>query len=261
MSSAMGLPAIAGRRAAVTGAGNGLGRAITHALVDEGAEVVAVGRRRETLEETRRLSSDPDRVIPCVADVSDESSLAESGLGSGELQVSILVNNAGVPGPVASIVDLTVQEWDEVFATNVRGKFLVIRQVLPAMLHARFGQIINIASVTGKRPLVRRTPYASSKMAVIGLTRTLAAEVGPAGVIVNCLSPGPVEGPRMDRNFRLEAEATGKTLEEAEREFVKRAALERLIQPDEVGAAVIAMLRMPGLCAADIDLSAGMIAP
>jgi NAD(P)-dependent dehydrogenase (short-subunit alcohol dehydrogenase family) len=97
-------------------------------------------------------------------------------------------------------------------------------------------------------------------MAVIGLTSTLAFEVGPAGVNVNSLSPGPVDGPRMDRNFRLEAERSGRTYDEAVDTFVSRAALGRMVTETEVGAAVLAMLAMPGLCGADIDLSAGMVA-
>jgi NAD(P)-dependent dehydrogenase (short-subunit alcohol dehydrogenase family) len=97
-------------------------------------------------------------------------------------------------------------------------------------------------------------------MAVLGLTATLAGEVGPLGVSVNSLSPGPVEGPRMDRNFRLEAERTGASHDEAERAFTSRAALGRMVTEAEVAAAVLAMLQMPGLCAADIDLSAGMVA-
>jgi NAD(P)-dependent dehydrogenase (short-subunit alcohol dehydrogenase family) len=97
-------------------------------------------------------------------------------------------------------------------------------------------------------------------MAVIGLTSTLAFEVGPAGVRVNSLSPGPVQGPRMERNFRLEAERSGTSIDDAEQAFVSRAALGRMVTEDEVGAAVIAMLAMPGMCGADIDLSAGMVA-
>jgi NAD(P)-dependent dehydrogenase (short-subunit alcohol dehydrogenase family) len=252
------LPPIKGRRALVTGAGNGLGRVIAHALVDVGAEVVALGRTLSTLEQTRETCTQPEKIRIVVA---DEDSLAAAKLGTGDLAVSILINNAGIPGPVSSIVDLSVQDWDEVFNVNVRGAFLVIRSVLPEMLEQGFGQIINIASVTGKRPLVRRTPYAASKMALIGLTRTLAAEVGPKGIIVNSLSPGPVRGPRMSRNFRLEAEATGISIEEAEHAFTGRAALGRLVEDVEVATAALAMLQMPGLCAADIDLSAGMIAP
>jgi NAD(P)-dependent dehydrogenase (short-subunit alcohol dehydrogenase family) len=129
------------------------------------------------------------------------------------------------------------------------------------MAAAGRGDIVNLASVSGKRPLVHRTPYVASKMAIIGLTRTLAFECGPLGINVNSLSPGPVRGPRMARNFALEAQQSGTTAERAEREFVSRAALSRLVEADEVAAAVIAMLRMPGLCGADIDLSAGMVAP
>jgi NAD(P)-dependent dehydrogenase (short-subunit alcohol dehydrogenase family) len=98
-------------------------------------------------------------------------------------------------------------------------------------------------------------------MALLGLTRTLAGEAGPHGVSVNSLSPGPVRGPRMDRNFRLTAELTGRTVQEAERDFASRAALGRLVEEHEVARALVAMLAMPGLCGADIDLSAGMIAP
>jgi NAD(P)-dependent dehydrogenase (short-subunit alcohol dehydrogenase family) len=92
-------------------------------------------------------------------------------------------------------------------------------------------------------------------MTVIGLTTSLAYEVGPLGVNVNTLSPGPVRGPRMERNFRLEAERTGTSAADAEEAFVSRSALHRMVEEAEVAAAVIAMLHMPGLCAADIDLS------
>jgi NAD(P)-dependent dehydrogenase (short-subunit alcohol dehydrogenase family) len=129
------------------------------------------------------------------------------------------------------------------------------------MIAAGRGDVVNVASVSGKRPLLNRTPYTASKMALIGLTRTLAGEVGPLGVSVNTLSPGPVRGPRMDRNFRLEAELTGSTPQEAERAFASRSALGRLVEEPEVAQALLAMLAMPGLCGADIDLSAGMIAP
>jgi NAD(P)-dependent dehydrogenase (short-subunit alcohol dehydrogenase family) len=249
---------IAGRTALVTGAGNGLGRAIALALAAEGARTLLTGRRRETLEavadeigSTARIAtvdtSCPDSVQALAAEVRDET-------------VSILVNNAGIAGPVASLWEIEPDAWDEVFAVNVRGVFLMCRAFLPAMVARGAGDVINIASVSGKRPLARRTPYTASKMAVIGLTATLAHEVGPLGVNVNTLSPGPVRGPRMARNFALEAERTGTSVEAAEEAFVSRAALRRMITEEEVGTAAIAILRMPGLCGADIDLSAGMIA-
>ena len=104
------------------------------------------------------------------------------------------------------------------------------------MIERGAGDVINVASVSGKRPLARRTPYTASKMAVIGLTATLAHEVGRSGVSVNTLSPGPVDGPRMERNFRLEAERTGTTVSKPEAEFVSRSALRRMVTEDEVAA-------------------------
>ncbi|MEP6640123.1 MAG: SDR family oxidoreductase [Chloroflexota bacterium] len=250
-----------GRTALVTGGGNGLGRAIAMSLGRAGARVVITGRTKETLQATAALAREADLdVTYSVVDVGDPASVDALRDRLANESISILVNNAGIAGPVASLVDVEPHDWDDVFATNVRGVYLMCRAFLPAMIERGSGDIINLASVSGKRPLAGRTPYCSSKMAVIGLTTTLAAEVGPLGITVNSLSPGPVRGPRMDRNFRLESDRLGITVEEATAAFVSRASLGRLVEEDEIGQAVVAMLHMPGLHAADIDLSAGMVA-
>ncbi|MFE9093539.1 SDR family NAD(P)-dependent oxidoreductase [Streptomyces sp. NPDC007264] len=250
-----------GRTALVTGAGNGLGRAISLALAGAGARVVLTGRTRDKLdrvaEEIGRRGG-AARTAPC--DTSDPVSVERLRGELDDEAICTLVNNAGVAGPVASLVDIDPKDWDDVFAVNVRGVFLVCRAFLPAMMAAGRGDVINIASVTGKRPLARRTPYAASKTALLGLTATLAFEVGPHGVSVNSLSPGPVRGPRMERNFRLEGERTGTGAAAAEEAFVSRSALGRMVEEDEVASAVVAMLQMPGMTGADVDLSAGMIA-
>lgn len=249
---------LVGRTALVTGAGNGLGRAIAIALANSGARVILTGRVLEKLESVAAEIGGNSRAEVC--DASSPASVTRLGAALADEDISILVNNAGVAGPVASLTEIDAEEWDAVFAVNVRGVFLMCRQFLPPMIEAGRGDIVNLASVSGKRPLARRTPYASSKMAVIGLTTTLAHEVGPLGVNVNTLSPGPVDGPRMDRNFDLEAERTGTSVEQARTEFVSRAALQRMVTESEVAEAVIAILRMSGLCGADIDLSGGMVA-
>ena len=256
-----GVTAPSGRTALVTGAGNGLGRAIALGLARAGARVILVGRTESTLAETAALlpAAASSRIAVC--DVSSPASVEALSSSLGTEEISILINNAGIGGPVKALTDIAPDEWDEVFAANVRSVYLMCRAFLPAMTARGSGDVINLASVSGKRPLTRRTPYTASKMAVLGLTRTLAFEVGPSGVAVNSLSPGPCRGPRMHRNFTLEAAATGTSYAEAETAFVSRAALRRLVEEDEVAAAVLAMLRMPGLCGADIDLSAGMIAP
>jgi NAD(P)-dependent dehydrogenase (short-subunit alcohol dehydrogenase family) len=258
---------LAGRTALVTGAGNGLGRAIATALAAAGARVILTGRTTGALRETadliesRRPVRDPGWARVAPGDVSSPESVGALRDSLAGEEVAILVNNAGIGGPVKALTDVEPAEWDEVFGANVRSVYLMCRAFLPAMYRRGSGDVINIASVTGKRPLIRRTPYAASKMAVLGLTRTLAFEAGPQGVRVNSLSPGPCRGARMTRNFTREAAATGTSYAQAADAFVSRAALHRLVEEDEVAAAVIAMLRMPGLCGADIDLSAGMIAP
>ncbi|MFS0912315.1 SDR family NAD(P)-dependent oxidoreductase [Microbacterium sp. 179-I 3D2 NHS] len=249
---------LTGRVAVVTGGGSGLGAAIARALHAAGAEVVIVGRDEQKLAAVASDLGERARGIAC--DVSDAASVDALRDALADTEVSILVNNAGIPGPVAALTDIDVDDWDEVFDVNVRGTFLLCRALLPGMIERGDGDVINIASVSGKRPLAHRTPYCASKMAVIGLTSTLAFEVGPAGVRVNSLSPGPVQGPRMERNFRLEAERSGTSVDDAEQVFVSRAALGRMITEDEVGTAVVAMLGMPGMVGADVDLSAGMVA-
>ena len=249
---------LVGRTALVTGGGSGLGAAIATALHGAGARVVLVGRDRGRLDAVAGRLGERTRTACC--DVADATAVERLRTELAEEEISVLVNNAGVPGPVAPLTEISVDDWDAVFDVNVRGAFLLCRAFLPAMVARGSGDVVNLASVSGKRPLVNRTPYCASKMAVLGLTSTLAFEVGPAGVSVNSLSPGPVLGPRMERNLRLEAQRSGVSVEAAEEAFVARAALGRMVTEEEVGAAVLAMLAMPGMCGADVDLSAGMVA-
>ena len=187
---------LSGRTAVVTGGGSGLGAAIARSLHAAGAHVVVVGRDAAKLDRVAADLGSRARGISC--DVSDPASVDALREQLAGTDVSILVNNAGIPGPVAALTDIDVADWDEVFAVNVRGTFLLCKALLPGMVERGDGDVINVASVSGKRPLAHRTPYCASKMAVIGLTSTLAFEVGPAGVRVNSLSPGPVQGPRME---------------------------------------------------------------
>ena len=258
MTSQDSADAVAGRTALVTGAGNGLGRAISMELARGGARVLLAGRHRDKLAAVAREAGANVRIA--TVDTSAEDSVAALAEELADEETSILINNAGVAGPVAPLTAIAADAWDDVFAVNVRGVFLMCRAFLPAMVERRRGDVINLASVSGKRPLARRTPYTASKLAVIGLTASLAHEVGPHGVSVNTLSPGPVDGPRMHRNFALDAERIGTTYADAERQFVMRAAMQRMVTEREVALAVTAMLHMPGLCGADIDLSAGMVA-
>ena len=153
------------------------------------------GRSSGDLDETVRLArSIGGDAKAHVCDVSDPGSverLHEEVLASSGM-VDILVNNAGIAGPTADLVDIEPADWGPGDGRQRAWRLPVLPGVSPGMRRWGSGDVINMASVTGKRPLARRTPYCASKMAVIGLTRALAFEVGPRVVRVNSLSPGPV---------------------------------------------------------------------
>ncbi len=214
---------------------------------------------RSTLEELQHRNVDA-LAVTCDVSIPEAVERLRREVEAWKTSISILVNNAGIPGPTVDLVDLDPDDWDAVMATNVRGVYLCCRAFLPSMIERHDGDIVNIASVSGKRPLPRRTPYCASKMAVIGLTSTLAMEVGPSGVRVNTVSPGPLRGDRMIGVFERDARAAGITVEEAERRFVSRGALGRLLEEEEIADGVLAVLSMRGLTGADLDLSGGMVA-
>lgn len=162
---------------------------------------------------------------------------AEAELGP----VDILVNNAGVSGPSKPLWELDSEEWDETFAANVRGVFLMCKTFIDGMIERKQGSIVTIGSITGKRPLVNRSAYAASKAALIGLTRTLAAEAGPSRVRVNLVSPGAVQGDRIRWVISQQALASGRSEDDVLEEWKEGSPLRRLVQPEEV-AAVVAFL-------------------
>ena len=151
---------LAGRTALVTGGGLGLGAAIARSVHAAGAEVLLAGRRPEPLRQVcAELWS---RARWSVCDVADPASVAALAEGLADTEISVLINNAGVAGPVAPLTEIEVADWDQVFDINVRGVFLLCRAFLPAMVERGGGDVINIASVSGKRPLVRVVATASA---------------------------------------------------------------------------------------------------
>ena len=253
-----------GQVAAVTGAGTGIGREISLRLAAEGADVVLTGRSTEAMEEVAGLvRAQGRRALPVAMDLRDPGSItaaaeaAEAEFG----RVDVLVNNSGVGGPSAPLVDMPLDEWEDTFRVNVTGTMLACKAFLPGMLARRSGSVVVVGSVTGKRPLVNRTPYAASKTALIGLVRTLAWEVGASGVRVNLVSPGGVEGARIDWVLEQQAVSRGITVEQARAEFAGGAALQRLTSPQDVAEAVafLASPRAAAITGEDLNVSAGLV--
>jgi NAD(P)-dependent dehydrogenase (short-subunit alcohol dehydrogenase family) len=250
------------RTAIVTGAGQGIGRAIALRLAQEGADLVLAGRHRETLEATASaVSSIGRRAVVAVTDVSSEDDVralaqrAREALG----RIDILVNNAGVIGPTVPVTELRRQDWDQVLAVNLTGALLCSQAVLPDMIARRAGKIINIASVAGKIGYALRSPYAVSKWGMIGLTMTLAKEAGPHNIQVNAVCPGAVAGDRLRRVIEQRARELNQSVTEVERFYVEPNALKRIVPPEEVAALVayLASADADNITGQAIDVSAG----
>jgi 2-keto-3-deoxy-L-fuconate dehydrogenase len=216
----------AGRCALVTGAGSGIGQQITRQLLDEGARVVGADLDPAGV---------PDGAVAVRADVSDAADVRELFRVAGERlgRIDVLFNNAGI-GSTTSVLDSTVEEWEQVFAVNVRGVFLCSKQVLPQMLERGGGVIVNTASVAGMIGLRDRAAYCASKGAVIALTKQVAVQWAGSGIRCNCVCPGTVDSPWV---ARLTAEAPDPQARRAE--LIARQPLGRLGRPDEVAAAAL----------------------
>jgi len=231
----------------ITGGGRGLGRCIASRLAGEGAKVVITGPVQTEVDETVELiAGEGGDVLAVLADLrfagEIEAAVDEARAKFG--RIDVLINNSGIAGPAARVDDVTVEEWNEVMAINLTGAFLCCKYVVSEMAERRSGKIINISSIAGRIAYPLRSPYATSKWGMIGLTKSLAKELGPLDIQVNAICPGPVEGPRMENVFSDKAAATGKAVDEIRAEYLATSALGRLVNEDDI-ADMVAFLVSP----------------
>ena len=248
--------------AIVTGGGRGIGREIALALAREGARVLLASRDEEALAHVAHEIHHLGRqAIVLKTDVSDEAQVA--AMADAALRefgrIDILVNNAGAVGPTTPIAKLSRAEWDEVIAVNLTGAFLCARAVIPHMVSRGSGCIINIASIAGKLAYALRSPYAVSKWGMLGLSRTLAQELGPNNIRVNAICPGPTAGERMSAVIEGRAKELGRPREEVEQNYVEGTALKRMVDPAHVAAAVVFLASTEGssITGEAIDITCG----
>ena len=253
-----------GTSAVVTGAGQGIGAAIARGLARKGAHVVVSGRRAATLEAVcNSIKEEGGSANYCVGDITDPvhvGNLMDLAAGSRGV-LDILVNNAGIPGPMAPLVDVSLEEWNRTITVNLTGVFLACKAALPYITKSGHGKIVNIGSVTGKQPLANRSPYAAAKLGVVGLSRTLAHEVGPAGISVNVVSPWLVEGDRIQGVLSLMSKERGLTVDEMRAEMTDGTAFKRMVNEADV-VEVVLFLCSPSannLTGQDINVAAGAV--
>jgi NAD(P)-dependent dehydrogenase (short-subunit alcohol dehydrogenase family) len=223
-----------GRAAVVTGGGQGIGAATARVLAAAGVRVLVAARTRERVEGVaREIAASGGEAHAAVCDVT-----SEDGVAALAAEVDLLINNAGI-ATSAPLHRQTLQEWERVFAVNVTGTFLCARAFLPAMAGRGWGRVVNVASTAGLHGARYISAYSASKHAVIGLTRSLAAEYAGRGVTVNAVCPGFVDTPMTDHSVARIVERTGKSAEEAREAILATTPQRRLLEPEEVAAAVL----------------------
>jgi 2-keto-3-deoxy-L-fuconate dehydrogenase len=224
---------LAGKKALVTAAGQGIGRAIAEAFAQEGAQVLATDINAAALAALQGTPGLTTRVL----DVTDATAIAALAAEAGALQV--LVNAAGYVH-AGSVLDCTEADWDFAFTLNVRSMYRLIKALLPAMLAAGGGSIINVASAASSiKGVPNRFVYATTKAAVIGLTKSVAADFVTRGIRCNAICPGTVESPSLRDRIAAQAQASGQTPAQVEAAFVARQPMGRLGTPAEIAALAV----------------------
>jgi NAD(P)-dependent dehydrogenase (short-subunit alcohol dehydrogenase family) len=220
-----------GRKVLVTAGAAGIGRAIANRFRGLGAEVMVTDIDPEAVDAAKQ-----DGFGVALSDVSDEAQVrslmqeVRSRLGG----LDVLVNNAGIAGPTGPIETLDTDAWKATFDVNVHGQFFCIKHALPLLKEAKDASIVNLSSAAGRLGMAGRSPYSASKWAVVGLTKTLAIELGPEGIRANAICPGAVNGPRIDSVIEAKARMLGRPVGEVSALYRRQSSLERLIEAEDI---------------------------
>jgi NAD(P)-dependent dehydrogenase (short-subunit alcohol dehydrogenase family) len=235
------MPALSGLHAVVTGGGTGIGAAVAAALAAEGARLTLMGRRPEPLQATAARLADA-HALSC--DVTDEAAVGAAFAAAAERggRVALLVNNAGA-AESAPLQRTSLALFRRMLEVNLTGAFLCSRAVLPGMIEAGFGRIVNVASTAGLRGYPYVAAYCAAKHGLVGLTRAMALELARQPITVNAVCPGYTETAMVEGALDNIVAKTGRSREAAIAELVRSNPQGRLVQPAEVAAAVAFLCR------------------
>jgi NAD(P)-dependent dehydrogenase (short-subunit alcohol dehydrogenase family) len=228
----------AGMRVLVTAGASGIGRAIADLLLSQGAKVHICDVSDRFLEDF--VKAWPEAGVS-KADVSSEEDVARLfGDLKGRLGgLDMLVNNAGIAGPTGGVEDIAPADWRRTIDICLTGQFLCAHHAVPMLKAAGGGAIVNLSSAAGRFGYAFRTPYSAAKWGVIGLTQSLAKELGPANIRVNAILPGIIEGPRMTGVIEARAQQVGVSYAEMEKTYVDRISLRRMTTAQDVATTVL----------------------
>ncbi len=232
---------LAGRVAVVTGGGRGIGRAIALALAGHGAAVAVAGRDTARLAAVRaEIEARGGTALALGCDVTDSAAVARAfAEASAQLgPIDILVNNAGITASV-KLAEMDDASWEQIMRVNVTGPFFCCRAAVPSMQARGWGRIINVASYAAIHGIPFSAAYSASKHALLGLTRSLALELGRAGITANALCPGWVESDMLDQSVANIMAKTGRSADDARAAMLALAGQPRTLTPEEVAAAAL----------------------
>ncbi len=251
------------QRAVVTGGGRGIGAAVARALAAEGATVVVAARSRDQVDAVAAELRDAGHdAWGAVCDVTDPASVEALNASANEWMggVDVLVNNAGI-ATSAPLKAITLEQWNRIFAVNVTGVFLCTQAMVPGMIERGWGRVVNVASVAGKAGAPYISAYAASKHAVVGFTRSIAAEVAAKGVTVNAVCPGYVETDMSVNTVERIVRKTGMSAEDARAQLEKVSPQGRLYTAEEVAYQVVCLCdpRAGGVNGQSLVLDGGWI--
>ncbi len=225
---------LTGKTALVTGGGSGIGLAIARTFAAAGATAWICDKEQELIDDVKVADPQIKGIVADVGLESDVDRLFDAVLAESDGQLDILVNNAGIAGPNGPLETLDLSDWEATLRVNVLSAFLCSRRALEVMKRHRSGSIVNLSSSAGIYGYPLRTPYASAKWAIIGLTKSLAMEVGGYGIRVNAICPGPVSGPRIDRVIAAEAATRDVSEQQVREQFVRQISLKCFVEAEDI---------------------------
>ncbi len=241
----LNLPGLAGQRVVITAGANGIGLAIARELHNQGARLALCDVDAKALE---LASAELGGCMTRVTDVSDEGAVetffqeVKSELGG----LDALINNAGTAGPTGNVEDITVKSWRRCIDICLTGQFICAHNAVPMLKATGGGSIVNMSSVAGKHGYAYRTPYSAAKFGVIGLTQSLAKELGSDNIRVNAILPGVVSGPRMESVISARAKTTGVSYDEMEQDYLSKISLRRMVTMEDVATMTAFLLSNAG---------------
>ena len=233
-----------GRVAIVVGSARGIGAAIARAFAQEGASIVLVDieEMKPKLDEVaQEINRKGGKAIAIVADATNDAQVSEMVDETVRRwsKIDILINSAGLRGPLVPVQEITEPEWDSVLAVNLKAVFLCCRAVLKVMIKQKSGSIVSISGTAGKEGMALRGALCAAKWGLLGLTQTIAKEAGPFGIRANVICPGGVDEPDLRTMYAERAKGLGMAFQELEKNVLEQTPLRKYASHEEIAKAAL----------------------